>query len=37
LTDVGLQTEVRAGEDQTLLIFVRAGNEVLSNDIYKSR
>ncbi|KAI1871901.1 hypothetical protein JX265_005887 [Neoarthrinium moseri] len=37
LSQVGLQTEVRAGEDQSLLIFVRAAAELLSTEIYKSR
>ncbi|KAI0154582.1 calcium-activated chloride channel-domain-containing protein [Xylariaceae sp. FL1272] len=37
LIKVGLQVEVRAGEDQSLLIFVRAPTELLSTEIYKSR
>ncbi|KAH6693612.1 calcium-activated chloride channel-domain-containing protein [Plectosphaerella plurivora] len=40
LTDLeaaGLQTEVRAGYDQILLIFVKAPRELLGNTVYKSR
>ncbi|KAI0189029.1 calcium-activated chloride channel-domain-containing protein [Astrocystis sublimbata] len=37
LESLGLQLEVRAGEDQSLLIFVRSPAELLSNEIYKSR
>lgn len=37
LDSVGLHTEVRAGHEQTLLIFVKAPREVLGNYVYKSR
>lgn len=37
LESAGLQTEVRAGYDQTLLIFVKAPRELLGNTVYKSR
>jgi hypothetical protein len=33
----GLQCEVRAGEDRSLLIFVRAPPELLNIEIHKSR
>ncbi|KAK9776404.1 putative Calcium-activated chloride channel-domain-containing protein [Seiridium cardinale] len=33
----GLQSEVRAGEGKSLLIFVRASKELLSSEIHKSR
>lgn len=35
--EVGLQCEVRAGEDQSLLVFVRAPQELLNSEIHKSR
>jgi anoctamin-10 len=34
---VGLNTEVRKGYDQTLLIFVQAPRELLGNVVYKAR
>jgi anoctamin-10 len=34
---VGLNTEVRKGYDQTLLIFVQASRELLGNVVYKAR
>ncbi|XP_044724107.1 calcium-activated chloride channel domain-containing protein [Hirsutella rhossiliensis] len=37
LEAVGLHTEVRAGHDESLLVFVRAPREILSNAVYKSR
>lgn len=37
LEHAGLQTEVRAGYEQTLLIFVKAPRELLGNTVYKSR
>ncbi|EGY22149.1 hypothetical protein VD0002_g3554 [Verticillium dahliae] len=37
LEETGLQTEVRAGYDQTLLVFVKAPRELLGNTVYKSR
>jgi anoctamin-10 len=38
LADVGLETEVRNGEDSTLLIFVKAADEQIFSDVvYKSR
>ena len=37
LDSVGLTKEVRAGYDQTLLIFVKAPRELLGNFVYKSR
>lgn len=37
LESAGLQTEVRAGYDQTLLVFVKAPRELLGNTVYKSR
>lgn len=37
LDSVGLHTEVRAGHEQTLLIFVKAPRELLGNYVYKSR
>ncbi|KAH0427258.1 hypothetical protein CcaCcLH18_09815 [Colletotrichum camelliae] len=37
LEQAGLQTEVRAGYEQTLLIFVKAPRELLGNTVYKSR
>ncbi|KAI4603921.1 hypothetical protein KJ359_000042 [Pestalotiopsis sp. 9143b] len=37
IASAGLQCEVRAGEDKSLLIFVRAPKELLSSEIHKSR
>ncbi|CAJ2505130.1 Uu.00g125240.m01.CDS01 [Anthostomella pinea] len=37
LESVGLYTELRAGYDQSLLIFVKAPKELLGNMVYKSR
>ncbi|KAI8933148.1 hypothetical protein NX059_009789 [Plenodomus lindquistii] len=37
LEGAGLNTEVRAGYDQTLLIFVQAPRELLGNTVYKAR
>ncbi|KAF2090717.1 hypothetical protein K490DRAFT_71072 [Saccharata proteae CBS 121410] len=37
LEEVGLHTEVRAGFDQSLLVFVKAPRELLGNWVYKSR
>ncbi|KAK1967038.1 DUF590-domain-containing protein [Colletotrichum sublineola] len=37
LEAAGLQTEVRAGYDQTLLVFAKAPRELLGNTVYKSR
>ncbi|KAM4065502.1 calcium-activated chloride channel domain-containing protein [Hirsutella rhossiliensis] len=37
LEAVGLHTEVRAGHDQSLLVFVKAPREILGNAVYKSR
>ena len=38
LAEVGLQTEVRNGENHTLLVFVKAlDEEVLANATYRSR
>jgi anoctamin-10 len=37
IEQAGLQTEVRAGEDKSLLIFVRVPKELLSAEIHKSR
>lgn len=37
LEAVGLHTEVRAGHDQSLLVFVKAPREILANAVYKSR
>ncbi|KAL2192818.1 calcium-activated chloride channel-domain-containing protein [Corynascus similis CBS 632.67] len=37
LESVGLQTELRAGRDQTLLIFVKAPRNVLGSYVYSSR
>ncbi|KAF2021061.1 DUF590-domain-containing protein [Aaosphaeria arxii CBS 175.79] len=34
---VGLHTEVRAGYNQTLLVFVQAPRELLGNTVYRSR
>lgn len=37
LEGAGLHTEVRAGYEKTLLIFVRAPREVLGKAVHKSR
>ncbi|OJD12907.1 hypothetical protein AJ78_06571 [Emergomyces pasteurianus Ep9510] len=37
LSNVGLQTEVRPGTDQSLLVFVKAQEKHLGNAIYRSR
>jgi anoctamin-10 len=38
LVDVGLETEVRNGEDSTLLVFIRAADENIFGDVvYRSR
>lgn len=38
LADVGLETEVRNGEDATLLVFVKAADEKIFSDVvYRSR
>jgi anoctamin-10 len=37
LEEIGLHTEVRAGYEQSLLIFIRAPHELLGNWVYKSR
>lgn len=37
LESAGLNTEVRPGYEQTLLIFVKAPRELLGNAVYKSR
>ena len=38
LADVGLETEVRNGEDSTLLVFIRAADENIFGDVvYRSR
>ncbi|PKS08641.1 hypothetical protein jhhlp_005028 [Lomentospora prolificans] len=37
LASVGLQTEVRAGFDETLLDFVKAPQELLQTTVYNSR
>lgn len=37
LEDAGLQTEVRAGEDHSLLVFVRVPTELLNDTMHKSR
>ena len=38
LADVGLETEVRNGEDSTLLVFVKAADEkIFSEVVYRSR
>ncbi|EEQ86196.1 plasma membrane channel protein [Blastomyces dermatitidis ER-3] len=37
LSDVGLQTEVRPGTDQSLLIFVKAQEKSLGEALYRSR
>jgi hypothetical protein len=37
LQSAGLNTEVRPGYDQSLLVFVQAPRELLGNTVYKSR
>jgi anoctamin-10 len=38
LADVGLETEVRNGEDSTLLVFIKAADENIFGDVvYRSR
>ncbi|GME23094.1 Transmembrane protein 16k [Neofusicoccum parvum] len=37
LESVGLHTEVRAGYDKSLLVFVKAPRELLGNEVYRSR
>lgn len=37
LQSVGLETEVRAGYDKTLLIFVRVPKAILDAEVFKSR
>jgi anoctamin-10 len=37
LESAGLHTEVRAGHEKSLLIFVKAPRELLGNMVYKSR
>ena len=37
LESVGLHTEVRAGFDESLLVFCKAPREVLGNAVHKSR
>jgi anoctamin-10 len=37
LESTGLHTEVRAGYDETLLVFVQAPRELLGNTVYQSR
>ncbi|KAK8049033.1 hypothetical protein PG994_010763 [Apiospora phragmitis] len=37
LEEAGLQTEVRAGEDHSLLVFVRVPTELLNDEMHKSR
>lgn len=37
LHSIGLETEVRAGYDKTLLIFVRVPKPILDAEIFKSR
>ncbi|KAL0261076.1 hypothetical protein SLS55_004772 [Diplodia seriata] len=37
LESVGLHTEVRAGYDRSLLVFVKAPRELLGREVYKSR
>ncbi|RDA86280.1 hypothetical protein CP532_5683 [Ophiocordyceps camponoti-leonardi (nom. inval.)] len=37
LESIGLHTEVRAGHDQSLLLFVKAPREILGNAVFKSR
>lgn len=37
LHSAGLNTEVRAGYDETLLVFVQAPRDLLGSTVYKSR
>jgi hypothetical protein len=37
LAEVGLQTEVRQGDEASLLIFVRASKHQLKRAVYRSR
>ncbi|KKZ64973.1 hypothetical protein EMCG_09118 [[Emmonsia] crescens] len=37
LSDIGLQTEVRPGTDQSLLVFVKAQEKYLGKAVYRSR
>ena len=37
LESAGLETEVRAGHDETLLVFVKAPRSLLGNTVYASR
>ncbi|KAK7924725.1 hypothetical protein PG985_006779 [Apiospora marii] len=37
LEEAGLQTEVRAGEDHSLLVFVRVPTELLNDEMHRSR
>jgi anoctamin-10 len=37
LYSAGLNTEVRHGYDQSLLVFVQVPRELLGNTVYKSR
>lgn len=37
LAEVGLQTEVRQGDEASLLIFVRASKNQLKRAVYRSR
>lgn len=37
LSDVGLQSEVRQGDETSLLVFVRASEKVLRRAVYQSR
>jgi hypothetical protein len=37
LSDAGLQTEIRQGDESSLLIFVRASKKRLRRAVYRSR
>lgn len=37
LTEVGLQTEVRRGDESSLLVFVRASEKRLGRAVHRSR
>jgi anoctamin-10 len=37
IADAGMQTEVRAGYDQSLLVFARVPKDLLGSTVYKSR
>ena len=37
LADIGLQTEVRQGDESTLLVFARATKKSLKRAVYQSR